>query len=122
MSNVSSTSNKLTFMHDGIAYRAEPRKLSQVSVKDNRFELTLSSIEGGWSMGLFDINLENEPELGVLIMEMIANNFGVENVEDAEGKIALFLMYPNGDIAGITSANDYFYKVPVLRSYFPAIV
>lgn len=118
MSDISSTSNKLTFTHDGVDYRTKVVKLSKVSIENNTFYLDLATPEGAWSMGLFQIDLEREPELGEVVMDIIAGNFCVENVEEAEGKTALFLEDANGDIAGITSADYYFYKVPVLRSLF----
>lgn len=118
MSDISSTSNQLTFTHDGVDYRAKVVKLSKVSIENNTFYLDLATPEGAWSMGLFQIDLEREPELGEVVMDIIAGNFCVENVEEAEGKVALFLEDANGGIAGITSADYYFYKVPVLRSLF----
>lgn len=55
-------------------------------------------------------------------MGMIANNFNVENAVDAEGKIALFLEDTDGNIAGFTSADHCFCKVPVLRSLFQVVL
>lgn len=110
--------NSLTFTHDGIDYRAKVVTLAKVSIVDNVFRLNLATPQGGWSMGLFQINLEIEPELGEAVMDTIASNFDVDNVEDAEGRVALFLEDSNGNIAGITSADSYFYKTPVLRSLF----
>lgn len=118
MSDISSTTNKLTFTHDGIDYTAKVVKLSKVAIENNTFYLDLATPNGTWSMGLFQINLDIEPELGEVVMDMIASNFRVEDVVAAEGKIALFLEEANGNIAGITSADNYFYKVPVLRSLF----
>jgi hypothetical protein len=119
MTNISSTTtNKLTFTYDGVDYIARVVKLSKVSIENNTFYLDLATPNGAWNMGLFQINLDTEPELGEVVMDMIASNFTVENVVEAEGKIALFLEYSHGKIAGITSADNYFYKVPVLRSLF----
>lgn len=73
-------------------------------------------------MGLLQINLDIEPELGEVVMGMIANNFNVENAVDAERKIALFLEDTDGNIAGFTSADYCFYKVPVLRSLFQVVL
>lgn len=123
MSNVSSTSNKLTFIHDGISYRAKPIKLSEVSLgSDNVFRLSIAGINDEWHMGLFNIDFNIEPELAEIVIDMISKNFDVENVEDAEGKFGFFLEDADRNIAGFTSMDGYFYKTPVLRSLFQVAV
>lgn len=120
MNEFSSTTNTITFTHDGIDYKARVVNLSQVSIEDNDLYVEVSTPNGGWRMGIFQVNLEREPELAEVLMDMIAKNFCVEDVRDAEGKAALFLTDADGNTAGITSADHCSYKVPVLRSIFLA--
>lgn len=111
--------NTLTFQHDGIEYSAKPVKLFDVSFGDDKvFHLSIAGLDSGWHMGLFQMDFKIEPELTEIVMDMIAKNFGVDNVLEVEGKSALFLEDADRNIAGLTSMAGYFYKTPVLRSLY----
>jgi hypothetical protein len=113
--------NSLKFQHDGIEYSAKPVRLFDVSFgEDKVFHLSIAGLDGGWHMGLFQMDFNIEPELTEIVIDMIAKNFDVENIEDAEGKFALFLEDADRNIAGLTNMEGYFYKTPVLRSLFQA--